>query len=294
MPTGIEGFADDLLSPRLTTGSGPGAYDRLLMELRALRDDPVLRAPLSAAWAERSFSGGFARPMLLLAALRFRALADPDHPLAPEVLLDGEAPELAPRLREALGDPGLVEVLATRRVRGQDPGRAVGWGLVVLALGLAHRRFALVDLAAVANLHLAVDLTSIPLRLGAEKITGLDLPSPHLRIGLDREPVDVHDDDAVRWLRAGVWPGQPDRADRLEATLAVLRRPWRGASPGPTLSAHALGVDDTVGRLVAAAEDPAVDAVVAFESMAEVGPDEATAHRAAMTEWLSGDAGRIW
>jgi len=293
MSTGIEGFAADLLSPRLTTGDGPGAYDRLLVALRELREDPTLLEPLAAAWAERTFAAGFARPMLLLACLRYRALAEVDHPLAPEVLLDGEAPELSRRLREALGDPGLVEVLATRRLRGHDPGRALGWGLVSLALGLTHRRFALVDLAAVAGLHLPVDLTAVPIRLGAEKITGLDLPSPHLRIGLDPEPIDVRDDDALRWLRAGVWPGQPDRADRLEAAVAVLRRPWRGASPGPVLETHRLGTDDTAARLVAAVADPAVDAVIAFESTAELTDEARVAHRAAMRGWIAGP-GRIW
>lgn len=292
MPTGTDGLAADLLSPRLTTGEGPGAYDRLLVALRALRDDPALLTPLGHAWADRSFTGVFARPTLLLAALRYRALSTSDHPLAPEVLLDGEAPDLDRRLREALADPELVAVLATRAVRSHDPGRALGWGLLTLALGLPHRRFALVDLAAVAGLHLVVDLTSVPLRLGAEKVTGLDLPSPHLRVGLDADPIDVHDEADVRWLRAGIWPGQPDRADRFEAALEALRRPWRGSSPGPTLTRHRLGADDTAAVLAAAGADPAVDAVIAFETAAA--PADLAAHREALAGWLLAGPGRLW
>ena len=296
MPIGTDGLAADLLSPRLTTGDGPGAYDRLLLEFRALRDDPALLAPLERAWAGRPFDGSFARPMLLLAALRYRALLDADHPLAPEVLLDGEAPELRRRLVEALGDPELVPVLATRSVRGHDPGRALAWGLVALALDLPHRRFALVDLAAVAGLHLVVDLTSIPYRLGAEKVTGLDFPSPHARLGLDAAPVAVHDEDAVQWLRAGIWPGQPDRADRFEAALEVLRRPWRGASPAPALAPHTLGGDDTAAQLAAVAADPAVDAVIAFETMAtaQLSPEAAAAHRRTLEAWVAGGPKRLW
>jgi hypothetical protein len=46
-----------------------------------------------------------------------------------------------------------------------------------------------------------------------------------VRVGLD--PVDVTNADDARWLRACLWPGQPERVTRLEAemTLAATAPP---------------------------------------------------------------------
>jgi hypothetical protein len=49
------------------------------------------------------------------------------------------------------------------------------------------------------------------------------LPSVGRSVGLDHAPIDVRDDDAVRWLEACVWPDQSDRFDRLRAALALAR-----------------------------------------------------------------------
>jgi hypothetical protein len=50
------------------------------------------------------------------------------------------------------------------------------------------------------------------------------LPPPVLdRLGLDRAPVDVTDEDDVRWLRACVWPEHLERAERLDAALELAR-----------------------------------------------------------------------
>ena len=48
---------------------------------------------------------------------------------------------------------------------------------------------------------------------------------PHIArsIGIDRAPIDVFDDDEVRWLEACVWPDQADRFDRLVAAVALAR-----------------------------------------------------------------------
>lgn len=43
-------------------------------------------------------------------------------------------------------------------------------------------------------------------------------------VGLDSDPIDVTDDDAVRWLEACVWPDQADRFARLRAAIAIGRR----------------------------------------------------------------------
>jgi hypothetical protein len=44
-----------------------------------------------------------------------------------------------------------------------------------------------------------------------------------LRLGLDRAPLDVRDDDAVKWLEACVWPGEPHRLDRLRMAVTAMR-----------------------------------------------------------------------
>src|SRR5262249_22276402 len=41
------------------------------------------------------------------------------------------------------------------------------------------------------------------------------------RVGVDRDPVDVTGADDARWLRACLWPNQPERAARLEAEMAL-------------------------------------------------------------------------
>jgi hypothetical protein len=55
-------------------------------------------------------------------------------------------------------------------------------------------------------------------------------PSPWLtprvawRAGIDLSPVDVTDDDAIRWLETMVWPEQDDRRERLRAAVRIARR----------------------------------------------------------------------
>jgi hypothetical protein len=43
------------------------------------------------------------------------------------------------------------------------------------------------------------------------------------RAGIDLAPVDVTDDEAVRWLETLVWPEQEDRRERLRAAVRIAR-----------------------------------------------------------------------
>jgi hypothetical protein len=43
------------------------------------------------------------------------------------------------------------------------------------------------------------------------------------RAGIDLAPVDVFDDEAVRWLETLVWPEQEDRRERLRAAVEIAR-----------------------------------------------------------------------
>ena len=44
------------------------------------------------------------------------------------------------------------------------------------------------------------------------------------RGGLDLNPLDVRDDDAMRWLETLVWPEHGDRRARLSAAVALARQ----------------------------------------------------------------------
>jgi hypothetical protein len=49
------------------------------------------------------------------------------------------------------------------------------------------------------------------------------VPEVAWRAGLDIHPLDVHDDDAMRWLELLVWPEQEDRRQRLAAAIRLAR-----------------------------------------------------------------------
>ncbi|MFC6079741.1 DUF2332 domain-containing protein [Sphaerisporangium aureirubrum] len=50
------------------------------------------------------------------------------------------------------------------------------------------------------------------------------LPSVVWRAGLDLDPLDVRDEETVRWLECLVWPGQDDRLTRLRAAIHLTRQ----------------------------------------------------------------------
>jgi hypothetical protein len=66
---------------------------------------------------------------------------------------------------------------------------------------------------------------------------GDEFPAVASRVGIDREPVDVTDDDAVGWLRACVFADQLDRLERLDQAMATARR-----DPPPIVTGDALDV----------------------------------------------------
>ena len=49
------------------------------------------------------------------------------------------------------------------------------------------------------------------------------LPEVVWRGGIDLNPLDVRDDDAMRWLETLVWPEHDDRRDRLIAAVGLAR-----------------------------------------------------------------------
>jgi hypothetical protein len=97
----------------------------------------------------------------------------------------------------------------------------------------------LIDVGCSAGLNLNVDRVGItdsngqslgdpssPVQLscsivGDRPIPRRAMPEVVARVGVDLDPVDVTDVDDARWLRACLWPDQPERVARLEAELAL-------------------------------------------------------------------------
>jgi len=208
-------------------------YERVAVALS--ESDAALRA-IEAAPARKR------HPTVILAALHDLALA-------------GRAPALAAAYAAADGDAaagaaidtllrmtGLVVAIAVRRpLRAGETGRcAVLYPAIAEA---AHRAGAdavgLIDVGCSAGLNLNVDRVGItysngqslgdpssPVQLsssivGDRPIPPRAMPEVAARVGVDLDPVDVTDADDARWLRACLWPDQPERAARLEAEMAL-------------------------------------------------------------------------
>jgi hypothetical protein len=169
---------------------------------------------------------------------------------------DGEAAAGA-AIDTLLHMTGSVVAIAVRRpVRASETGRcAVLYPAIAEA---AHRVGAtavgLIDVGCCAGLSLNVDRVGITYSNGqslGDPSAGVQLPASVVgdrpiparampkvvaRVGVDLDPVDVTNADDARWLRACLWPDQPERAARLEAELAL-------AATAPPLLLHGDAVE---------------------------------------------------
>ena len=223
--------------------------------------DEALRA-IEAAPARRR------HPALILAALHDLALA-------------GRAPALAEAYAAADGDAAagaavdtllrmtdaVVAIAVRRRTRTLETRRCA---VLYPAVAEAARRVGadavgLVDVGCAAGLNLSVDRVGItysngqslgdpssPVQLacsvvGDRPVPGQALPEVVARVGIDLDPVDVTDTDDARWLRACLWPDQPERVARLEAEIALA-----AAAPALLLPGDAVEVlPDAIARVPA-------------------------------------------
>jgi hypothetical protein len=97
----------------------------------------------------------------------------------------------------------------------------------------------LIDVGCSAGLNLNVDRVGItysngqslgdpssPVQLSSSIVGDRPIPTRAMpevvaRVGIDLDPLNVTDADDARWLRAGLWPDQPERVARLEAEMAL-------------------------------------------------------------------------
>ncbi|MCD9623545.1 DUF2332 domain-containing protein [Rhabdothermincola salaria] len=276
-----------LLADQDFTGYCP-VYDRVA---RAIADDPAsLRRLLGPAPVNRT-------PVLALAAIHHLVLAEPMSPLA-AIYRGADDADPWPLVRDLLHERSdeVRHLMATRSIQTNEVGRSAA---LVPALGEVVRRLrdhgdnrplALVEIGPSAGLNLLLDRFCItyddpdgaasttigppdsPVRLRCELRGGLRPPLSALELpistrrGLDLAPIAVADDDQRRWLTACVWPGIPDRPERLAAAIEIaLEDP-------PTLLTGDATRD--LGPLLDALGDDVVPIVVATWALAYLAGDD--------------------
>jgi len=144
-------------------------------------------------------------------------------------------------LRDALlGDEGPIRTtILERATQTNEVGRLAT--LYPAFASLARGPLALLEVGASAGLCLYPDRYSyrwmFPDGMSRETVRGRSLlecattgdpPSSVLppvvwRAGIDLSPVDVTDDEAVRWLETMVWPEQQERRERLRRAVEIAR-----------------------------------------------------------------------
>ncbi len=201
-------------------------------------------------------------PNLFLGAAHLVLLDNPDHPLSAFYASMVESPKdwagAFPHFRSlCLEHRGrIVETVSTRMVQTNEVGRCAVLlpAFAIVSERSAAREAAFVEVGASAGLNLLWDHfhyeygeqaswgdPSSPVRLACEP-RGEPLPAipnamPRIaqRVGIDLDPVDVVDADAVAWLRALIWPEHRHRVAALDGALRLA-----AADPPTLIAADAL------------------------------------------------------
>ena len=174
-------------------------------------------------------------------------------------------------LRRVLLDqwPAVRATVLARATQTNEVGRCA---TVLPALAMVPGPLALIEVGASAGLCLLPDRYSYRFSDGTS-LDPVDGPSPVViacevhgdpplptripevawRTGVDLNPLDVRDDDEMRWLRTLVWPEHDDRRSRLAAAVELAR-----ADPPPLVRGDLLV---ELPALVAAAPEGATPVV---------------------------------
>lgn len=129
----------------------------------------------------------------------------------------------------------VAAVLRTRRTQTNEPARCAA--LLPLFCELPQP-LALLEVGAAAGLCLLVDHYGYDYdgqHVGDDEVVfecavhgavprPSRLPQVVWRAGIDLEPIDLDDVDAVKWLEALVWPEETDRHARLQLAITIARR----------------------------------------------------------------------
>jgi uncharacterized protein DUF2332 len=209
-------------------GSSP-LYERLGGQ--AVEDPELLSLMLPAAPNDRI-------PHLLFAAVQYLLLGEGSDPLA----AFGDAPYGTFRSWCLDHRAEIEAIVATRYTQTNEVGRCAAL-LPCLATvsAAAAQPLAIIEVGASAGLNLlfdrynydygpgllAGDQTSdvvLRPRMDGDAVPPLTTPEVVWRRGVDRSPVDVGDEQAVRWLRSCIWPEQQWRIELFDRAVAAARR----------------------------------------------------------------------
>ena len=223
------------------------------LSLRIARDAELLEL---AGYARK----GQPVPNLLFGAVQFLLLRGMRHPLAAIYERVGDASD-EPMASYDLNDPyplfrafcfehwdELQHLLATRIVQTNEVRRCACLlpAFEIVARRTQRRSLSLVEIGASAGLNLLWDHYSYDYgegqRCGNEQspvqllctlrgekrpvlpVLPEPLPTISSRVGIDLNPIDVHDEDATLWLRALIWPENKKRIELFNAALFVARQ----------------------------------------------------------------------
>jgi hypothetical protein len=171
-------------------------------------------------------------PMLVLAALHYHALRA-DHDLAP-LYTDMAAltPDAFAHAVTAVLErrPSLVRGELHRSTQTNEPGRSAVLATILGELsGRGVSDVHLIDVGTSMGLNLYPDYYRVneddtegvvlTMEYLGEHQTSSPLPRIHQRIGIDLNPLDPENADDVLWLKACLWPEQPERIARFDEVL---------------------------------------------------------------------------
>lgn len=183
-------------------------------------------------------------PVLLFASAHHLLLGERNHELAqhyPNISLEpglGDATDLfvAFVLERA---EAMKDLLATRSTQTNEIGRCNWFLFPFVMLDAEVGQLAQVDVGSSAGLNqlfskIAYDLSPGGMIGGSDtltitcNITGeppipKHVPNVCWTAGLDAKPIDVRNDEEIRWLEACVWPDQVERFDRLQQAISLAR-----------------------------------------------------------------------
>lgn len=261
-------------------------------------------------------------PVLFHAAVHDLTLRHPDTPLA--AIFDGadaSEAEFADAVDEVLTAhrDELVDTMRSRSVQTNEVGRSAAIALALAALEPTDRVISLVEIGPSAGLNLYPDRWRIdyrrhdavvasigpagsPVHLqcelrGPRTPTRVAVPTIAGRTGIDPAPIDASDPEQSRWLRACLWPGVPERPQRLAAALEVVgdERPTLVRGDAVTDLAALIDATDRASTPVvlatwALAYVPAEGRARVFETLESIGAERdlafVTMEEPRFTPWL--------
>jgi hypothetical protein len=235
---------------------------------RVLAERPGLLGPLGPLPAQAHL------PVLLLTSIHYLALGGAADRLAALYRDPGGTLPADDELARDLEDfvrahhAEMAGLIGARRTQTNEVNRSAVIGPAMrVAARTAGGPIALVEVGASAGLNLQFDRFAVrysdgarsgpadsPVQLECELRGGPrpplePEPGPVSRAGLDLDPVDVRDEEQVRWLRACLFPDQPARAARLDAAVRVAREQAVSVHAGDVFAALP-GLVEAVPRTV--------------------------------------------